>query len=152
MQHILSTISIYNIGMINMKLSKKGEYALMAMIYLSFNKDRKVTIHEIADTEKIPVKFLEQILLELKKAGMLRSKTGSGGGYELLRDPGDINLAEVIRIIDGPLAPINCVSKRAYMKCPQENTCRLRDVMLNVRNSIAQILENVTFADLCKTK
>ncbi len=133
-----------------MKISRKGEYALMAMIYLSFNRNRLVTIHEIAESEKIPIKFLEQILLELKKSGLLTSRPGVGGGYNLIKPPDEISLAEVIRVIDGPLAPLNCVSKRAYVKCPQENKCRLRDVMLDVRNAIAGILENVSFADICR--
>ncbi len=135
-----------------MKLSKKGEYALMAMIYLSFNKAKSVTIHQIAKSEQIPIKFLEQIMLELKKAGLLKSRPGVGGGYSLIRPPEEISLADVIRVIDGPLAPLNCVSKRAYVKCPQEKCCRLREVMLHVRNAIAGILENVTFADICKEK
>lgn len=122
----------------------------MAMIYLSFNEKRPVTIHEIAETEKIPVKFLEQILLELKKSGLLTSRPGLGGGYRLIKNPSEISLAEVIRIIDGPLAPMNCVSKRAYVKCPQEKNCRLRQVMLDVRNAISNILENVSFADISK--
>src|SRR6056297_3123475 len=117
-----------------MKLSKKGEYALMAMIVLSmhYGKDTLQT-KEIAEQENIPVKFLEQILLELKKAGILESKRGSQGGYKMIKDPEDVSLAYVIRIIDGPLAPINCVSQLAHVKCPREKTCGLYKTMLDVR-------------------
>ncbi len=133
-----------------MKISKKGEYALMAMIYLSGRHGTPVRIQDIAEHEDIPVKFLEQILLDLKKAGYLYSKPGVGGGYTLLKDPAEITLAEIIRIMDGPLAPLSCVSKRAYVKCPHESTCGLHSVMLRVRNAISDILENVTFADVGK--
>lgn len=131
-----------------MKLSKKGEYALMAMIVLSMNNNRTMQIREIAQSENIPVKFLEQILLELKKAGLLESKRGAGGGYRLLKQPSKITLARVIRIIDGPLAPINCVSQMAHIKCPKERTCGLYKTMLDVRNAISDILEGVTFQDI----
>jgi Rrf2 family cysteine metabolism transcriptional repressor len=134
-----------------MKLSKKGDYALRAMIYLSlnYNKD-SIQIHEISEKERIPQKFLEQILLELKKAGLLQSKRGVGGGYMLIRNPKEITLARVIRIIDGPLAPLSCVSKWAHIDCPEEKNCGLYSVMLDVRNAIANILEGITFADICK--
>ena len=132
-----------------MKLSKKGEYALMAMIVLSmhYGKDTLQT-KEIAEQENIPVKFLEQILLELKKAGILESKRGSRGGYKMIKDPEDVSLAYVIRIIDGPLAPINCVSQMAHVKCPREKTCGLYKTMLDVRNAISDILEGVSFQDI----
>lgn len=132
-----------------MKLSKKGEYALMAMIMLSMNYGKgTVQTREIADQENIPVKFLEQILLELKKAGILESKRGSKGGYRMIKDPKDVSLAYVIRIIDGPLAPINCVSQMAHVKCPKEKTCGLYKTMLDVRNAISGILEGVSFQDI----
>lgn len=132
-----------------MKLSKKGEYALMAMIVLSMNNNKEtMQIKEIAKSENIPVKFLEQILLELKKAGLLESKRGAGGGYKLLKEPSEITLAKVIRVIDGPLAPINCVSQMAHVKCPKEKTCGLYKTMLDVRNAISDILEGVTFQDI----
>lgn len=134
-----------------MKLSKKGEYALRAMIVLSLNYERgSVQIHEIAEKEKIPEKFLERILLDLKKAGLLQSKRGIGGGYSLIRSPKEITFAEVIRIIDGPLAPLGCVSKWAHIRCSEENNCGLQSVMKEVRDSIAKILEGSTFDDVCK--
>ena len=134
-----------------MRLSRKGEYALRAMIYLSLNYNNiPIRIHEISEKEKIPEKFLEQILLELKKAGLLQSKRGIGGGYSLIKHPEEITLAQVIRIIDGPLAPLSCVSKWAYINCPEEDNCGLYSVMLDVRNAIVKILEGITFADICK--
>jgi Rrf2 family cysteine metabolism transcriptional repressor len=134
-----------------MRLSRKGDYALRAMVYLSLNYNKRyIQINEISKEEKIPEKFLEQILLELKKAGFLQSKRGVGGGYSLIKDPKDINLAQVIRIIDGPLAPLNCVSKWAHVSCPEEKDCGLYSVMLDVRNAVAKILEGITFADACK--
>jgi len=133
-----------------MRVSKKGEYALRAMIHLARNyKKGAVRIREISEREKIPEKFLEQILLSLRKAGFLHSKRGVGGGYELSRHPRDITLARVIRIIDGPLAPLGCTSTWAHVSCPDEENCGLHRVMLEVRNAIAGILEGVTFADLC---
>lgn len=133
-----------------MRISRKGEYALKAMVCLSLNyRKGSMRIREIAEREHIPKKFLELILLELKKAGLLRSRRGAGGGYSLIKPPEDITLAEVIRIVDGPLAPLSCVSEWAYQKCPYEDTCRLYEVMREVRNAIAGILENRTFADIC---
>ncbi len=134
-----------------MKLSRKGEYALRAMIVLSLNYEKGyVQIHEISEREKIPEKFLEQILLELRKAGLLQSRRGIGGGYSLIKSPEEISLAQVIRIIDGPLAPLGCVSKWAHISCPEEKNCGLQSVMLDVRNAIAKILEGITFDDVCK--
>lgn len=134
-----------------MRVSKKGEYALRAMIVLALHHGAgPVRIQEIAERERIPKKFLEQILLELKNAGLLESRRGAGGGYRLIKAPEDITLAKVVRIIDGPLAPIGCVSQLAHVKCPQQESCGLYSVMLDVRNAVADILEGVTFADVCR--
>ncbi|MEA2005124.1 MAG: Rrf2 family transcriptional regulator [Acidobacteriota bacterium] len=134
-----------------MRISRKGEYALRAMIDLSLNFNKgSVQIHEISEKEKIPKKFLEHILLELKKAGLLQSKRGIGGGYWLIKPPEEITLAQVIRLIDGPLAPLGCVSEWAHISCPEEKNCGLQSVMLEVRNAIVKILEGITFADVCK--
>jgi Rrf2 family cysteine metabolism transcriptional repressor len=133
-----------------MKLSRKGEYALRAMIVLAMSHgEAPVQTQEIADRERIPKKFLEQILLELKKAGLLESKRGAGGGYRLIKPPNEITLARVVRIIDGPLAPLSCVSTMAHVKCPEQEGCGLYRVMRDVRNAIADVLEGVTFADVC---
>jgi Rrf2 family protein len=139
-----------------MRLSKRGEYGLRAMIILAhaYNEspDAMVQIKEISEQDKIPAKYLEQILLALKNAGLLQSRMGVGGGYYLARQPHDINLGQIIRILDGPLAPIRCVSQMAYEPCgcPDERTCGLRMVMGDVRNAIADILENTTLADVTK--
>ena len=134
-----------------MKLSKKGEYALRAMIALSSNYEKGLLqISRISEKEKIPQKFLEQILLDLKKAGLLQSKRGINGGYGLIKPPGKISLAQVVRIIDGPLAPLGCVSTWAHIRCPEEKRCGLQKVMLDVRNAIAKILEGISFEDACK--
>lgn len=135
-----------------MKLSKRGEYGLKAMIDLaSQDEPTAVTqIKDIARRQQIPVKFLEQILLTLKNAGLLRSRAGVGGGYYLARVPTDITLGQVVRTLDGPLAPIPCVSQMAYERCvcDDESTCGLRLAMLDVRNAIADILDKTTLADV----
>jgi Rrf2 family cysteine metabolism transcriptional repressor len=134
-----------------MRLSRKGEYALRAMIVLSMNYGKGPTrIQEIADRERIPKKFLEQILLDLKRAGLLESKRGAGGGYRLIKPPREITFAQIVRIIDGPLAPLSCVSKLAHVRCPEEKTCGLYSTMLEVRNAIAAVMEGVTLADVCE--
>lgn len=137
-----------------MRLSKRGEYGLRAMIHLAnaqkHSPDVMVQIKGISAQEKIPTKYLEQILLALKNAGLLQSKMGIGGGYYLAKAPEQINLGQIIRVLDGPLAPIRCVSQMAYEHCgcPDERTCGLRMVMGDVRNAIADILENTTLADV----
>lgn len=136
-----------------MNLSRKGEYALRAMIVLARSHDgRSLRAQEIAEEERIPKKFLEQILLELKNAGLLESKRGAGGGYRLIKPPEEVTLARIVRIIEGPLAPLSCVSQMAHVKCPEQNTCRLYSVMLDVRNAIAEVLEGVTLADVSKKR
>jgi len=134
-----------------MRISRKGEYALRAMTYLALNyRKGPVPIHEISSREKIPQKFLEQILLQLKRRGMLESKRGVRGGYTLLKDPRRVSLAQIIREIDGPLAPLGCVSRWAHVRCPDEKKCGLRKVMLGVRNVVAEMLEGITLDDACK--
>lgn len=134
-----------------MRISRKCEYALRAMTFLaSHYKKNPVQIHEIARREKIPQKFLEQILLQLKQVGLLESKRGIHGGYSLLKPPKRVSLAQVIRLIDGPLAPLGCVSKWAHITCPDEKKCGLRKVMLDVRNVVAEMLEGITLEDACK--
>ncbi len=137
-----------------MRLSKRGEYGLRAMINLADAQKQSpgamVQIKDIALQEKIPAKYLEQILLALKNAGLLQSRMGLGGGYYLAHPPKDINLGQIVRVLDGPLAPIRCVSQMAYEPCgcPDERTCGLRMVMGDVRNAIADILENTSLADV----
>jgi Rrf2 family protein len=133
-----------------MKLSKRGEYGLRAMIELANSETGMMQIKGIAEREKIPVKFLEQILVTLKNAGLLHSRMGIGGGYYLARPPEEITLGQIFRTLDGPLAPIRCVSQMAYEKCgcPDEVHCGLRMVMGDVRNAISAILDHTTLADV----
>ncbi len=142
-----------------MRLSKRGEYGLRAMIDLATQLTPRnghsaeasvVQIKEIAERQHIPAKFLEQILLTLKNNGVLHSRMGVGGGYYLARSADEISLGHIVRVLDGPLAPIGCVSQMAYESCgcPDEKTCGLRLVMLDVRNAISDILDNTTLADV----
>lgn len=133
-----------------MRLSRKGEYALRAMIVLAQDYgEGPVRIQDIAARERIPRKFLEQILLDLKKAGLVQSRRGAGGGYLLLRPPERVTFAEIVRTIDGPLAPLSCVSKHAHVRCPDERSCGLYGVMREVRDAISGVMEGVTLKDAC---
>jgi len=133
-------------------ISKKTKYGLQAMIYLSENFTKgPVLIAEISTNKGIPKKFLEAILLELRKKGILVSKIGKGGGYRLSRAPESITLGEIIRVLEGPLAPVGCVSQTAYQRCEEcvdEKSCGIRVVMKEVRDALANILDKKTFADV----
>ncbi len=136
-----------------MKLSKKSEYGLRALLELTqvYGKET-LQRQQIAERQHIPVEFLEQILLALKRAGLLASRRGIKGGYTLIKSPDEITLGQVIRILDGPLAPIACVSKTAYQKCrdcpyASKPHCPLQDAMGEVRNAIADILDHYTLND-----
>ena len=134
-----------------MKISKKGEYAIRALINLALSYGKGVTsIQDIAKSEDIPVKFLEQILLGLKHAGFLQSKRGKSGGYFLSKLPDAITLGEIIRLIDGPLAPLACISVTEQVQCSKESTCGLRSVMVDVKSAITEILDHITLTDVCK--
>jgi Rrf2 family protein len=135
-----------------MKLSVRGEYALRALLVLARNYgDQVVRIQTISDQQRIPKKFLEQILNDLKSLGAVQSKRGASGGYRLAAPPSEINLASIVRHIEGALAPVSCVSERFYEKCtcPDESRCAIRDVMKEVRESVVKIMEKVTLEDLC---
>ena len=135
-------------------LSKKSKYAIRALLALAKRQEHTpVLISTVAEQERIPKKFLEMILLELKNAGLLQSKKGKGGGYFLARPPEAISLGEVIRALDGPLAPLPCVSQRAYQKCDEcenEATCVIRAVMKEVRDATATVLDRESLADVLK--
>jgi len=134
---------------LKMKLSTKGEYASRAMLELSARFGQgPVPIRIIAQTQALPQQFLEQILLSLRRAGYVKSKKGPKGGYYLSRPPDKITVAEVIRVMDGPLAPINCVSVIEHEPCPLEETCGLRSVWKEVRDMVAKHLEQTTFAEV----
>jgi Rrf2 family protein len=135
-----------------MKLSLRGEYALRALLVLGLNYDQNVVrIQSISDQQNIPKRFLEQILNDLKSAGIVRSKRGVAGGYRLARRPEEITLAAVVRHIEGALAPVSCVSEQFYEKCscPDESRCALRSVMKEIRDAVVKIAERVTIAELC---
>ncbi len=133
-------------------LTVKAKYALRAMIDLAeTSAGRPVFIADIARRQDIPRRFLENILLELRKAGLVVSHRGKHGGYALARGPGEISFAEIIRISDGPLALAPCASKTAYRRCDDcrdEATCVVRRVLLEVREASAAILERTTLADV----
>lgn len=132
-----------------MRLSTKGEYASRAMLELALNYPGELLhIRDISSAQDIPERFLEQILLILKRARYLRSKKGPNGGYYLAKDPGLITVAEVIRVMDGPLAPIDCVSVTAHEYCSRESFCGLKWLWKEVRDKVAEILEKTTFKDL----
>lgn len=157
-----------------MKLSVRGEYALRALLVLGLHYEPKahstqsasrpagsarrlssepdvVRIQRISQEQNIPKRFLEQILNDLKSAGLVYSKRGVGGGYRLARRPEEITLAAVVRHIEGALAPVSCVSERFYEKCscPDEARCAIRSVMKEIRDVIVKIAERVTIAELC---
>src|SRR5947199_3437653 len=136
-----------------MKLSVRGEYALRALLVLGLNYNESVVrIQTISEQQNIPKRFLEQILNDLKSAGVVQSRRGVAGGYRLARRPEEITLAAVIRHIEGALAPVSCVSERFYEKCscPDESRCAIRTVMKEIRDAVVQIAERVTIADLCE--
>jgi Rrf2 family protein len=136
-----------------MKLSLRGEYALRALIVLGLNAGEEVLrIQTISEQQNIPKRFLEQILNDLRTAGILESKRGLAGGYKLRMAPDKITLAQVIRLIEGPLAPVSCVSEKFYERCscPDEEKCGIRSIMKEVRDAIVEILEKVTLAQLCE--
>jgi Rrf2 family cysteine metabolism transcriptional repressor len=134
-----------------MRLSTKGEYASRAMLELALHQaEGPLHIRTISAAQDIPERFLEQILLLLKRAGYLRSKKGPNGGYFLAKPPAEITVAEIIRVMDGPLAPIDCVSVTAHEVCPREKFCGLRWLWKECRDVLAGILERTTFGDLAE--
>ncbi|WP_420602681.1 RrF2 family transcriptional regulator [Flagellimonas sp.] len=133
-------------------LSKKTKYGLKALTYLASLESREpVQIAEIAKHENISQKFLESILLTLRRNGFLGSKKGKGGGYYLIKEPEDILMTAVMRVLEGPIAMVPCVSLNFYEKCddcPDENKCSVNKLMLQVRDSALEVYRNNTLADL----
>ena len=133
-------------------LSRKSKYGLKALLLLADEEGRgPVQASELAERQRLPKKFLEAILLDLTRHGLLQSKKGRGGGYVLNRKPGDITLGQVIRILNGPLALVPCVSQTAYTRCEEcidEETCGVHLAMKEVRDATALILDNTTLAAL----
>jgi len=133
-------------------LSKKTKYGLKALTFLACQKDKQpVQIAEVANHENISQKFLESILLTLRKAGILGSKKGKGGGYYLIKEPSEILMTDVMRVLEGPIAMVPCVSLNFYEKCddcPDENKCAVHKLMLQVRDNTLAVFRDNTLADL----
>lgn len=133
-------------------LSKRAKYAIHALVYLARHETKEpVHVAQIAESERIPRKFLEAILLDLRNAGILNSRKGRGGGYYLLRRPEEVNMAEVIRIYDGAIALIPCVAHRYYERCDEcvdEATCGIHDVFREVREKTVEILKKSTLSEI----
>jgi len=137
------------------QLSKRTQYSLRALYNLArnFGTNRPVLIQTMAEEEVIPKKFLEQILLALKQTGLVTSKKGKGGGYMLAQPPDQVTLASVIRLIEGPIAPLPCASETRFRKCDEctdIETCGTRIVMREVRDAMAEVLEHATLASVCR--
>lgn len=132
-------------------LTKKAKYALKAALHLARREaDGSVLIADIAGAERIPKKFLESILLTMKNHGILVSRKGRGGGYALARPADQVSFGEIVRMMDGPLAPVQCVSVTAYRTCEEcasEKSCEIRAVMKRVRDAISEVLDATTLAD-----
>ncbi len=133
-------------------LSKKTKYAINALVYLAReHSNEPVQISKIAESEHIPRKFLEAILLDLRNAGMLGSRKGKAGGYYLLKNPGEINIADVVRLFEGAIALLPCVAHKYYERCSEcenEAWCGIRDVFANVRNETVNMLKNATLSSI----
>jgi len=135
-------------------ISKKCKYAIKAILYIADKGKEKCAVmsSEIAVNEKIPHKFLESILRDLRNNGILNSKRGKDGGYTLLKKPEEINMTELMRIMDGPIAMLPCVSLNYYASCDEcdESNCRIKSIFIEVRDKTLEILNNATVASLSK--
>jgi Rrf2 family protein len=133
-------------------LTNKGKYGLKAMVHLAaLDAGGRAQVQDIADANAIPKKFLDQILSELRKAGLVFAKKGKGGGYALTRPASQITVGQIVRVLDGPLAPISCASVTAYRACDDcgdERACAVRLVMVKARNAISEVLDNVSLAEM----
>ena len=132
-------------------LTKKGKYGLKALVHLSgLPTGQLAFVNDIAVANNIPKKFLDAILGELRNAGFVQSRKGKDGGYRLARLPADIKIGHVVRVLDGPLAPIPCASRTQYQACEdcEEATCQVRHMMLEVRQAIAEVLDNRSLAEM----
>jgi len=133
-----------------MRVTYKGDYALKTILDLALHYERgPVTIHDLARRADIPIKFLEQILLNLKRGGFVQSRRGKIGGYFLARPPAGIKLGEVVRFIDGPIEPLACIAKN-YRGCNDMSKCVFRGIWAKVSESTANIIDNINFGDLTK--
>jgi len=133
-----------------MKITKRGEYALKALLALAFvHGQRTLNLREISEQEKLPVKFLEQIMMVLKRGGFVQSTKGKHGGYALSRTPREITVGEIIRVVDGPLAPLASAKEIESQIQREEHHPGLYAVLLDVRNAISEILDHKSLADIC---
>ena len=133
-----------------MKITYKGDYAIKTIMDLASHYSRSpVTIHDLSARADIPVKFLEQILLDLKRGGFVESRRGKTGGYFLNKSPDKIRLGEIVRFIDGPIEPVSCVNPR-YKGCRDIKSCVFKSIWEQVTASTAKIIDNITFEDLVK--
>ena len=136
-----------------MKISKKTDYALRALFTLvEFYQQGPIPIRELARRNEAPKRFLEHIMLDLKSMGLVDSIAGARGGYVLVKNPEKITLGSIVRHFDGIMAPIQCVSLVGYERCSQESVCRFRRVFLDIRNYIANLMDNATLADVYRGK
>jgi len=134
------------------RISAKGEYAAKAVLHLSLRYPNVVTIQEVAAQHRIPAKYLEHILLSLKKAGVLESRRGVKGGYRLAKEPAQVTMGEVLRVVDGKFSESSCIEvnlKNGYA-CPESDSCGLKQVWQDVQNAVDKILFETTFEDLRK--
>lgn len=132
-----------------MKLSTRGRYGLRAMLDIAINQgDGPITLHSISERQGISVGYLEQLMVPLKKEGLIRSVRGAQGGYLLARGPDKITVGDIIRALEGPIAPVACVSEDYPEECDRAEGCVTRLVWTKVRDSIAQVLDSLTLADL----
>ena len=133
-----------------MRLTYKGDYSIKIILELAMHHGKGVmTIQELSKKGDVPIKFLEQVLLDLKRGGFVESKRGKKGGYELAKRPDQIKLGEIVRYIDGPTEPIACVSDR-YKGCKEADRCVLRNIWQRVDGAISGIIDNITFEDLAQ--
>ncbi len=134
-----------------MKISTKGDYATRALQHLAMHYgEGPVPIEAIARRQSLPVRYLEQLLLTLKRAGFLASKRGVNGGYYLAKPPREITLGQILQAVDGPIAPIFCVSEPPREHCGQEPSCVLRDVWTEVRDAVSAIVDHTTLENICE--
>lgn len=136
-----------------MRLSTRGEYGVRAMHDLAQRyQSGPVPLNSIAERQKISRDYLEQLIASLRKAGLVRSVRGSQGGYELARDPSHISIGEILRILEGPVGPVECLDAGSAEVCDQMGECAARTVWLRLRESINEVLDATTLADLCRTR
>jgi Rrf2 family cysteine metabolism transcriptional repressor len=133
-----------------MRISTKGDYATRALQDLALHYNHgPIPIEQVASRQGLPVRYLEQLLLSLKRSGFLLSKRGVNGGYSLAKPPAQITLGEILRAVDGPIEPIYCLTQAPRQECAYETDCVLRDVWADVNRAVSAIVDHTTLQDLC---